>query len=280
MTTPLAIGVFDSGVGGLSVLRALRARMPAANFIYIADSGHAPYGERDDDFLRDRSATIAAHLAARNIEALVVACNTATAAAIGLLRQQHPELPMVGVEPALKPAALATRTRRVGVMATRSTLASVRFRALQGAVGDQVTFVLKPCDGLADSIEQEALSGDATAARRLCTDYLQGMGNFGDAPQAIDTLVLGCTHYPFAIGHLRELLPPTVQILDNGDAIARQTERLVLQRRNERHVEVTAEAPSHPRGAVQLITTGDPQRLQAAAARWLGLEAPVQSLRI
>ncbi|WP_341905348.1 glutamate racemase [Polaromonas sp. YR568] len=275
-----AIGVFDSGVGGLSVLRALRARLPAEDFIYIADSGHAPYGERDDDFLRRRSATIAAHLAAQNISALVVACNTATAAAIDELRQHHPQLPIVGVEPALKPAVLATRTHRVGVMATRSTLASSRFRALQDAVGEQVTFVLQPCDGLADSIEQEAMSGHATAARTLCAEYIQAMGRFGDAPGAIDTLVLGCTHYPFAIGHLSDLLPPSVQILDNGDAIARQTERLLSQREAKHLVQGATNFSSPPRGEVQLITTGDPQRLQAAAARWLGLEVPVQSLRL
>jgi glutamate racemase len=280
LTLRRAIGVFDSGVGGLSVLRALRARLPAEDFIYIADSGHAPYGERDDDFLRHRSATIAAHLAAQSISALVVACNTATAAAIDELRQQHAQLPIVGVEPALKPAVLATRTHRVGVMATRSTLASERFRALQRAVGEEVTFVLQACDGLADSIEQEALSGDTTAARTLCAEYIQAMGRFGDAPGAIDALVLGCTHYPFAIDHLRELLPPSVQILDNGDAIARQTERLLSQREAEHSVQSVANVSSPPQGEVQLITTGDPQRLQAAAARWLGLEVPVQSLRL
>ncbi len=280
MTLRCAIGVFDSGVGGLSVLRALRARLPAEDFIYIADSGHAPYGERDDDFLRHRSATIAAHLATHNISALVVACNTATAAAIDELRQQHPALPIVGVEPALKPAALTSRTRRVGVMATRSTLASERFRTLQRTVGEHVTFVAQPCDGLADSIEQEALSGDATAARALCAEYIQAMGRFGDVPGAIDTLALGCTHYPFAIGHLRELLPPSVQILDNGDAIARQTERLLSQRQAERPVLSGANVSTPPQGEVQLITTGDLQRLQAATARWLGLEVPVQPLRL
>ena len=252
------------------MLKALRSRLPAEDFIYIADSGHAPYGERDDNFLRHRSGAIAAHLAGRNIQALVVACNTATAAAIDLLRKQHPELPIIGVEPALKPAALATHTRRVGVMATRSTLGSARFRALQHAVGEQVTFVLQPCDGLADSIEQEALSGDAAAARALCAEYIEAMGTFGNGSDEIDTLVLGCTHYLFATGHLRDLLAPSIQILDNGHAIARQTERLLSQRQADR--------PSQ--GDVQLITTGDPQRLQAAAARWLGVDAPVKSLRI
>ncbi len=280
MTSRRTIGVFDSGVGGLSVLKALRARLPEEDFIYIADSGHAPYGERDDDFLRHRSGAIAAHLADRDIQALVVACNTATAAAIDLLRQQHPELPIIGVEPALKPAALATRTRRVGVMATRSTLGSARFRALQHAVGEQVTFVLQPCDGLADSIEQEAMFGDAATTRALCAAYTQAMGKFGNGSGEIDTLVLGCTHYPFATGHLHDLLAPSVQILDNGEAIARQTAQRLTQGDLPKNDDVSSHQTAGAQGRVQLITTGDPQRLQTAAARWLGVDAPVQSLRI
>ena len=140
MTTP--IGIFDSGIGGLSVLKALRAELPCEDFIYIADSGHAPYGERDDAHVVARSLAISKYLVKQNIKALVVACNTATAAAIDQLRATYPTLPIVGVEPALKPAVQLSQTKHIGVMATRSTLASARFAALLAAHSDQARFTL------------------------------------------------------------------------------------------------------------------------------------------
>ena len=141
------IGVFDSGIGGLSILQALRAELPAEDFVYVADSGHAPYGERDAAHVIGHSQAITRHLLAQHhIKALVVACNTATAAAIHLLRQQYPYLPIVGVEPALKPAAQLSQTRRVGVMATRGTLESAKFRVLLDALQGQADFILQPCE--------------------------------------------------------------------------------------------------------------------------------------
>ncbi|MDB5843892.1 MAG: glutamate racemase, partial [Polaromonas sp.] len=127
------IGVFDSGIGGLSVLKALRADMPNEDFVYIADSGHAPYGERDAAHVLARSRAIAQYLVSQNVKALVMACNTATAAAIALLRAEHPGLALIGVEPALKPAVALSRTGRIGVMATRGTLSSGKFQALLAA---------------------------------------------------------------------------------------------------------------------------------------------------
>ena len=144
MTQP--IGIFDSGVGGLSVLKALRAELPHEDFIDIADSGHAPYGERDDAYVVARSLAIAKYLVKQNVKALVVACNTATAAAIDLLRATYAALPIIGVEPALKPAVQLSRTKHIAVMATRSTLASARFAALLAAQSDQARFTLLPCD--------------------------------------------------------------------------------------------------------------------------------------
>lgn len=261
------IGVFDSGIGGLSILQALRAELPAEAFVYVADSGHAPYGERDALHVIGRSQTITRHLLTRHhIKALVVACNTATAAAIHLLRQQYPDLPIVGVEPALKPAAQLSRTRRVGVMATRGTLESVKFRTLLETLQGQAEFILQPCDGLADAIERQ----DAIKTEALCADYTRAIGQFGHKPGQIDTLVLGCTHYPFATAELRALLGPQVQLIDSGAPVARQTQRLLRSH--------NALAASPTPASLQLYATGYPERLQAAASHWLQLSQPVQTL--
>lgn len=258
------IGVFDSGVGGLSVLKVLRAELPGHDFIYIADSGHAPYGERDDAHVIARSQCITRWLSAQGIHALVIACNTATAAAIHLLREEHPLLPTIGVEPALRPAVPLSKTRRIGVMATRGTLASRKFQALLGSHAGQADFVLQACDGLADAIERSAASGDDAQVLAACARHLEAMGRFGGLPGEIDTLVLGCTHYPFAQAQLQQLVGPGVQIISNGEAIARQTRRQL----------VTTQATAEPgQGSIRLLTTGDASALGAAAQRWLGLPA-------
>ncbi|MFZ3220982.1 MAG: glutamate racemase, partial [Rhodoferax sp.] len=221
------IGVFDSGVGGLSVLRALREELPSERFVYVADSGHAPYGERDDAHVIARSHAITRHLLERHhIKALVVACNTATAAAIKLLRQDYPDLPIVGIEPALKPAAAQSQTKHVGVMATRGTLNSEKFRTLLESLHGQATFVLQPCDGLADAIEH----ADATKIIAACAHYTKAMGLFGTENSAMDTLVLGCTHYPFVADVLRTLVGDQVAFLEGGAPVARQTRRRLAER--------------------------------------------------
>ena len=271
-----SIGVFDSGIGGLSVLRALRAELPHERFIYVADSGHAPYGERTQAHVLARSRAIVAYLVSQNVKALVMACNTATAAAIRLLRAEHPTLPLIGVEPALKPAVSLSRTGRIGVMATRSTLASAKFQALLAAQsgGTQpVEFIVQPCDGLAAAIEASAETGDTTKTRALCAQYAGAMGQFGNKSGEIDTLVLGCTHYPFASGPLRALVGPDVQFIDNGPAVARQTRRLV-----QPGVSPPDRPPEGSGAPVSLFATGQPHRLQAAAERWLGLSESVNLL--
>jgi glutamate racemase len=260
--------VFDSGVGGLSVLKALVAELPHEDFVYVADSGYAPYGERTADFVAERAGLITRHLClpeAGPIKALVIACNTATAAAIHLLRQAHPELPIIGVEPALKPAVASSLTRRIGVMATRGTLDSRKFSSLLEKLAGQASFVCQPCDGLADAIER----GDNAQISALITRYTQAMGHFGQQANQIDTLVLGCTHYPFARQQLQARLPPGVQLIDNGEPVARQTRRMLTQL-----------APAGEPGHVSLWSTGEPARLAEAAQRWLGLSAAVQSLKL
>ncbi|MES2423219.1 MAG: glutamate racemase [Pseudomonadota bacterium] len=260
------IGVFDSGVGGLSILQALRAELPAEDFVYVSDSGHAPYGERDPGHIVARSRAITQHLLdAHHIKLLVVACNTATAVAIHMLRTEFPDLPMVGVEPAIKPAVAQSQTGRVGVMATRGTLASAKFQALAASLGSAAEIVLQPCDGLAHAIEQ----GNAIKTEALCRDYTSAMGLFGSENGQIDTLVLGCTHYPFASEVLRGLVGPAVRLIDTGPPVAQQTHRLLLAAGKLR-----AEGAGHNR----FFTTGSLEGLQTAAQRWLQTEVSVSPL--
>jgi glutamate racemase len=267
------IGVFDSGVGGLSILRALRAELPAERFVYVADSGHAPYGERDNAYVLSRSLAITEHLQkSHHIKALVVACNTATAVAIRQLREVCTDLPVIGVEPALKPAVALSKTSVVGVMATRSTLSSNKFGALLHSLQGKAQLVLQPCDGLADAIERN----DATQIVALCAHYTGAMGTFGTKSGAIDMLVLGCTHYPFASEHLSALVGPEVQLVEAGAPVARQTLRILAHE--------NALAPSMPNNATNhesliLLSTGQSAVLQEAVARWMGLVCPVSALK-
>lgn len=250
------IGVFDSGVGGLSVLAALRAALPHEDFVYYADNAFAPYGERSAAYVIERARTISRHLRAQHdVKALVVACNTATAAAIEVLRAELAPLPIVGVEPALKPAAASSRTRHVGVLATQGTLASAKFHTLYQTLQSQARFTLQACDGLADAIERD----DAATVHALCDRYVHALGPCGSGPQEIDTLVLGCTHYPFARAALAAAAGPNVQLLDTGAPVARQTRSLLA----------TLAQPASTPGAVLLQASGDIAPLQAAARRWL-----------
>ena len=274
------IGVFDSGIGGLSILQALRTELPQEDFIYIADSGHAPYGERDDAHVIARSRAITQHLlAGHSIKALVIACNTATAAAIHLLRAEHPDLPIIGVEPALKPAIALSQTRRIGVMTTRGTLSSAKFNALLGSLAGQAEFICQPCDGLADAIEHSAKGKDQTSVATnliaLCAHYTGSMGLFGPEPGQIDTLVLGCTHYPFVQDHLGDLLGPRIQLVATGEPVARQTRRLLHTTGTLTQAHTTTGV-----GCIKLWTTGNPKALQAAARRWLQLQGTAELLCI
>ena len=283
-----AIGVFDSGIGGLSVLKALRAEMPQERFIYWADSGYAPYGERSDDFVIARSHDITEHLLAKGpMKAVVVACNTATAVAIESLRTHYPHLPFIGVEPALKPALAQTQTGCVGVMGTQGTLNSTRFDNLlktvqADALPKKGHFVLKACKGLALAIEKQTEKSlhDTTEVAQLCAKYVQSMGSFGHATAQIDTLVLGCTHYTFVQEILQKLVGPDVQLISTGQAVAKQTKRLITAA-----TEVSlAASHSSESEKIELWTTGALSSLQSAALRWLDLapeychQAAAQSL--
>lgn len=264
------IGVFDSGIGGLSVLQALEKELPHERFVYLADNAHAPYGEKSEVFVRQRSHAIAEHLLTQHhIKALVVACNTATAVAIHELRARHPALPLVGVEPALKPALALSRTRHIGVIATGGTVGSDKFARLLASVQGEAHFVVQACNGLALAIEQSTVPDQAISAQQriveLLQTYTQAMGRFGSQPGQIDTLVLGCTHYVFVENTLRDILGPDVQWISTGEPVARQARRL-LATAGLLHPGASATAPR-----IHLLTTGDLDGLQAAAKRWLGL---------
>ena len=277
--TQRPIGVFDSGVGGLSVLRALRAELPHEHFVYLADSAHAPYGERGDAYVAERTHAITGYLQrTHGIKGLVVACNTATAAAIHEVRARHAGLPLVGVEPALKPALALTRTGRVGVIATRGTLASAKFQRLLASLQGEVAFAVQPCDGLAHAIERSTADthpdDPATAEiRALCARYTAALGPLGTAPGEIDTLVLGCTHYVFAEAALRTHTGPQVRLVETGEPVARQTRRLL----EAAGTLAPADAPTSA-DTTRLFTTGSLPLLQAAAHRWLQLPASACAL--
>ncbi|WP_116896048.1 glutamate racemase [Pseudomonas syringae] len=216
------VGIFDSGVGGLSVLNEVRQLLPSESLLYLADCGHIPYGEKTPEFIIERCLTIAGFFREQGAKALVVACNTATAAGVSHLRQRYPDWPIVGMEPAVKPAAEATRSGVVGVLATTGTLQSARFAALLDRFANDVRVVTQPCPGLVELIE----TGDLLSPqiRQLLQHYVEPL-----LAARCDTIILGCTHYPFLKPLLREMLPESVTLIDTGAAVARQLQRLLAR---------------------------------------------------
>ena len=274
MNSSLPIGDFDSGVGGLSVLLALQAELPCEEFVYVADSGHAPYGARDDNHVLARSLAVTQYLIRQHaIKALVVACNTATAAAIQTLRQAYPRLPIVGIEPSLKPAVEISCTGFIGVLATRGTLKSEKFSKLLQSLAGEATFILQACDGLATAIEQH----DETIIKAACSRHMTALGSFGSHAGDIDTLVLGCTHYPFIANQLQECTRSAIHMLDGGVPVARQTRRLLTQSNALALPHNTNEKHST---RVNYLTTGASENLSVAIPRWMRDSAIVNTVRI
>ncbi len=260
------IGVFDSGIGGLSVLRHVHALLPDEELLYFADSGFAPYGEKPEAVIVERALAIAAFLLRFKVKAIVVACNTATAAAIAALRARYPQLHVVGVEPGLKPAAALTRTGTVGVLATEGTLASDKFQKLQQQVAESsgARFLLQACNGLADQIEKGETHSRDTAL--LVQRYVAPL-----VAQQADTLVLGCTHYPFVEQLVRDAAGKDVTLVDTGEPVARQLQRLLSQ--------AGLLSPHTGRaGALSAYTTGSRSALQTAFRRLLDLSPPVEEV--
>jgi len=215
------IGIFDSGVGGISILREIHALMPHENIIYIADSANAPYGDKSSDFIKNRSLELASFLLTQNSQAIVVACNTATTEAITALRQQL-AIPIIGVEPAIKPAAAQSKNKMIGVLATRRTLRSKRFTQLIQEHAQEATVISQPCPGLMEVVES-CEHHDAEDIQ-LLREYTQPL-----LDQGVDTLVLGCTHYPFLLSQLREITGTDIQILETGKPVALQLQRILKQ---------------------------------------------------
>lgn len=211
------VAVFDSGVGGLSVLRAIRGRLPHEPLLYVADSGFAPYGDRDVAFIRERAFTIVGELVRRGVKSIVIACNTATVVAAAELRATYP-LPIIALEPAIKPAVERSRVHVVGVLATSRTLESAAVARLCEEFGAGTHIVLQPCPGLVEAVERGRIESDETTA--LLARYVAG-----PLASGADTLVLGCTHYAFLRDRIRALVGPAIALLDSADAVARQTER-------------------------------------------------------
>jgi glutamate racemase len=256
------IGVFDSGVGGLSVLREIRRELPAEDLIYVADSGFAPYGDKPTDYVSSRAAAIAEFLMSQQAKALVVACNTATGVAAEALRARY-QVPIIAIEPAIKPAVAQTRSRVVGVIATTQTLAGEKFTRLAETYASGVKIVSQPCPGLMERVE----TGDLDSARTLALvdRYVRPL-----VDQGADTIVLGCTHYPFLSAAIRRAAGPGVTVIDSSVPVARQLRR--------RLVESGLCAPEDRRGTEQFWTTGIPAEVRLVVAQLWSPDAQVRSV--
>jgi glutamate racemase len=253
------IGIFDSGVGGLSVLRAIRAVLPAESLIYLADQGHVPYGPRPLEEVRAFSEGITRFLLGQGAKLIVVACNTASAAALHHLRKVFPEVPFVGMEPAVKPAAERTRSGVVGVLATPATFQGELYASVLERFANGVTVLQDTCPGLVMEIENGKL--DAGSVRGILEKALKPMMS-----QGIDTVVLGCTHFPFVIPVIEEIAGPQVRVIDPAPAIARQVKRLLDERGWLK--------PQAGLGQVRYLTTGDPDQFAKLLPRLLGAGDP------
>lgn len=263
------IGIFDSGLGGLSVLQHIRNNLPSEHLLYVADSGFAPYGDKSEEAVLARCIAITEFLLERDIKALVIACNTATAVAINALRARYPHLLVVGVEPGLKPAATLSQSRIVGVLATERTLSSARFARLQTQISleTDVRFLPQICRGLADQVENGATRSAETAllVQRYVTPLIE---------QGADTLVLGCTHYPFVRAQIETVVQRAtvrpVTLIDTGAAVARQLMRLLTQHN------LQCVYQEHPE--LDAFTSGSSSALRVGFRRLLGLFPRITSI--
>ncbi len=253
-----AIGIFDSGLGGLTVLRELQASMPYVHFVYVADSKYAPYGNKDCKTVLQRSLCIAETLTqTHQIKALVVACNTATAAAVFQLRDIL-DIPVIGMEPALKPAVEQSKSGIVGILATENTLQSDKFSNLLDAHQHQARILTQPCAGLVEAIEQGELHSRKT--KDLLASYVLPLMDEG-----VDTLVLGCTHYPWFEPMVRELVGNDIAIISTGKAVAKQVQKQINGKVNG------------GQGQTMFYTTGDAEQVSTLASQLLQSNIVFQS---
>jgi len=245
------VGVFDSGVGGLSVLREIRRELPAEDLLYVADSAFAPYGDKPPGVIQSRAAAIVRWLERQGVKLIVVACNTATGVAVDALRAGT-TTPIVAIEPAVKPAALQTSSGIIGVLATAPTLASSRFERLVSSYGVGVEVLEQTCPGLAEQIDKGELATPFT--RSLVERYVRPLVERG-----ADTLLLGCTHYSFVAGVIQAAAGPAVRLIDPAVAVAREVHR--------RLGSLQLLAPADRSGTERFLTTGTPEQVQPVMAR-------------
>lgn len=251
---PARVGIFDSGTGGLSILRHLDSQTSGLRALYLADNRYLPYGDKPTSWLERRAATLTSVLLERGADLVLVACNTATTHTIAALRTRWPDVPFVGVEPGIKPAARLSRNHNVAVMATPATIQSQRLRQLIDEHAGDAEIHLVPCPGLADAIERAddvALSPllDQTAQRLLAT--------------RADTVVLGCTHYPLIADRLAERLGPKVHLIDTAPAVVRRVQHLIGMTPH-------SHTPTHTEPVqLQVLCTGDAAQIDRALLRWL-----------
>jgi len=255
------IGVFDSGVGGLSVLREIRRELPGEDLLYVADSGHAPYGDKSAQLIEARSIAIIEFLLSRHAKAVVVACNTATGAAIATLRAKFP-VPIIAIEPAVKPAAASTKSGVVGVLATSRTLSSDNFTKLTARFGTDIDILVQACPGLVEQVEAGDLSGAKT--RALLRQYLLPL-----LERKADTIVLGCTHYPFLTPLIQEIAGPSVTIIDPAAAIARELRR--------RLADTGLLSPGTHAGTERFWSSDTPEKTQPVISQLWRSDVEVQS---
>jgi len=258
------IGMLDSGVGGLTILRAVREEMPWQPVIYMADQAHVPYGVRQLEEVRGFAKKITQFLINQDAKLIVVACNTASVAALSYLRKEFPDTPFVGMEPAVKPAAEQTKSGVVGVLATYATFQTDVYNSVVERFAKNVILLQNHCPGLVNQIEKGDLSGAET--RRILDSALRPM-----IAQGIDTVVLGCTHYPFVIPLIQEIVGPRVRVIDPAPAIARQTKKLLSE-----HGWLVKENNSSD---IRLITTGNAKTIENNLPLYLGYHLPVESVQ-
>jgi glutamate racemase len=255
--------VFDSGVGGLSVLKAIRQELPRENLLYVGDSGFAPYGDKPHDVVQARADAITRYLIDAGAKAIVVACNTATGIAVDALRSSFPAVPIVAIEPAVKPAAARTKTGVVGVLATAGTLASANVTRLLNTYGVDVEILTQVGTGLVEQVEKGELSSDAT--RNLIKQAVDPLTQKG-----ADVLVLGCTHYPFLSDEIRRIAGPGVELIDPATAVARELHRRLR----------VAGLLELAQGSEQFYTTGDARTVSATMSRLWGIGVEARNLKL
>jgi glutamate racemase len=253
-----SIGVFDSGVGGLSVLKAIRAALPNEDLVYVADSGHAPYGDQSESHITQRTMTVGSWLAEQGVKAITIACNTATVVAAKTLREQT-HLPVVAIEPAIKPAVALTRSGVVAVLATSQTVQSASVARLIDLYGADKRVLLQACPGWVEQVELADLHSEQTLA--LVRQFVAPL-----IAQGADTLVLGCTHYPFLRDAIQQVAGHGVNLIDPAEAVARE-----LSRRLQEVGALLSDSPDQSAGRVQFFTTGDAGQAQAVISHlWDG----------